>query len=311
MRNIWILTAIRMRLAMRNRAFIFFSLVMPLAFLFVFSTIFGQGIADRVSKLFPSVLALTVMGSFWGLSIQLVLFREQGILRRFHLAPVGPFAMLASSVITNYILTLPTIVVELFLVRFVWHVTNFGNVLGLAVMISLGILTFAAFGLIVASVTNTMQETQVINNLIWFVFLFFSGATFPIAMFPEWLHRASVFLPATHLIIGLQFVFIGGLPLWKVGPEVIALSAGLVMSLFVSTKLFRWEPEAKIDRRAKLIAAAVVIPFLLVGVWENAQGERRRALQDLFSTGQQRNAAPPAPTQSPATQPPAPSSPPR
>ncbi len=311
MRNIWILTAIRMRLAMRNRAFIFFSLVMPLAFLFVFATIFGQGIADKVSKLFPSVLALTVMGSFWGLSIQLVLFREQGILRRFHLAPVGPFAMLASSVITNYILTLPTIAVELFLVRAVWHVQSFGNVFGLLVMISLGIVTFASFGLIVASVTNTMQETQVINNLIWFAFLFFSGATFPIAMFPAWLHGASVFLPATHLVIGLQYVFIGGLPIWKVGPEVLALVAGVVMSLFVSTKLFRWEPEERIDRRAKLIAVTVVIPFLLIGVWENAQGERRRALQQFFEGVKKQESVRPGSSQNPLPQPTSPHSPPR
>ncbi|MCL4522616.1 MAG: ABC transporter permease [Acidobacteria bacterium] len=311
MRNIWILTAIRMRLAMRNRAFIFFSLVMPLAFLFVFASIFGRSMPQQVKYLLPSVLALTVMGSFWGLSIQLVLFREQGILRRFHLAPVGPFAMLASSIITNYVLTIPTIVIELFLVRTVWHVESFGNLLGLVVMISLGVLTFASFGLIVASVTNTMQETQVINNLIWFAFLFFSGATFPIAMFPAWLHRASVFLPATHLIIGLQLVVLGGLPIWKAGPEVVALVTGLVMSLFVSTKLFRWEPEERIDRRAKLIAAAVVIPFLLVGVWENAQSERRRALQSFFGSAQQRESAPPSPSQAPAPQQQPPSAPPR
>ena len=34
------------------------------------------------------VIALTVMGSFWGLSAALVMFREQGILRRFHVTPV-------------------------------------------------------------------------------------------------------------------------------------------------------------------------------------------------------------------------------
>ncbi|MBI1738590.1 MAG: ABC transporter permease [Acidobacteria bacterium] len=211
------MTKIRMRLAMRNRAFMFFSLVMPLAFLFVFATIFGRGDARMISYLMPSVLALTVMGSFWGLSIQLVTFREQGILRQFRLAPVGPFAMLVSSVISNYILTMPTVVIELLLARWVWNVVSFGNVWGLFVMMSLGTVTFASFGLIVASMTNTMQETQVINNAIWFLFLFFSGATFPIVLFPGWLQRVSVFLPATHLIIGLQYVFIGGASLWKVG----------------------------------------------------------------------------------------------
>jgi len=282
LRNIWILTKARMRLAMHNRAFMFFSLVMPLAFLFVFATLFGRGDPHMVGYLFPSVLALTVMGSFWGLSIQLVLFREQGILRRFRLAPVGPFAMLISSVITNYVLTLPTIVLEFALVRWVWHVPSFGNLWGVFVVLSLGTATFAAFGLIVASVTNTMQETQVINNAIWFLFLFFSGATFPIVFFPTWLQRFSVFLPATHLVIGLQYMFIGGASLFRIGPEIVALVAGMVMALFVSTKLFRWEPEEKIERRAKFIAAAVVIPFLLVGIWENAQDARRSELRAIY-----------------------------
>ena len=59
--------------------------------------------------LLASVLSLTVMGSFWGLSVQLVTFREQGILRRFRLTPVGAGAMLASSILSNYLMTLPTI----------------------------------------------------------------------------------------------------------------------------------------------------------------------------------------------------------
>ena len=44
---------------------------------------------QAVPYLLAEVLALTVMGSFWGLSVQLVTFREQGILRRFRVAPVG------------------------------------------------------------------------------------------------------------------------------------------------------------------------------------------------------------------------------
>ena len=298
MRNIWILTEARMRLALRNRAFMFFSLVMPLAFLFVFATIFGRGDPHQVAYLFPSVLALTVMGSFWGLSIQLVLFREQGILRRFRLAPVGPFAMLISSVITNYVLTLPTIVLEFALVRWVWHVPSFGNLWGVFVVLSLGTATFAAFGLIVASVTNTMQETQVINNAIWFLFLFFSGATFPIVFFPAWLQRFSVFLPATHLVIGLQYMFIGSAPLLRIGPEIVALVTGMVTALFVSTKLLRWEPEEKIERRAKFIAAAVVIPFLLVGIWENAQDSRRTELRAIYENVMKRGM--PTPNATPA-----------
>ena len=60
------------------------------------------------------VVALTVMGSFWGLSAALVMFREQGILRRFHVTPVTASDMLASSIVANYVLVAPTVLLPNF-----------------------------------------------------------------------------------------------------------------------------------------------------------------------------------------------------
>src|SRR5262249_33322660 len=148
------------RLAMRNRAFLFFSLIMPITFLFIYAGIFGRGNSQATPYLLAEVLALTVMGSFWGLSVQLVTFREQGILRRFRITPVGASAMLASSLLSNYFMTLPTVVIEFLLARWVFHMTDLGNLTSVFVLITLGTISFASLGLIVASVTNTMQETQ-------------------------------------------------------------------------------------------------------------------------------------------------------
>src|SRR5436309_5632389 len=132
-----------MRLAFRNRAFLFFSLIFPMIFLFLFLGLFARGNAFAVPYMLAHVLALTVMGSFWGLSIQLVTFREQGILRRFRVAPVGPGAMLASSILSNYILTLPTVAIEFALARRIFHMSQWGNVGGVFLLITLGIITFA------------------------------------------------------------------------------------------------------------------------------------------------------------------------
>jgi len=52
-----------MRLAMRNRAFLFFSLIMPISFLFIYAGIFGRGNRQAMPYLLAEVLALTVMGS--------------------------------------------------------------------------------------------------------------------------------------------------------------------------------------------------------------------------------------------------------
>ncbi len=275
---------IRMRLAMRNRAFLFFSLIMPLAFLFIYAGIFGRGRAQAVPYLLGEVLALTVMGSFWGLSVQLVTFREQGILRRFRVTPVSASAMLASSLVSNYFLTLPTIAVEFFLSRSVFHMSGLGNVLSIFVLVTIGTVTFASLGLIVASVTNTMQETQIINQIIWFIFLFISGATIPFPMLPGIVQKVALFLPATYLVSGLQRAMSEKTGLMDLGMYLASLVGCALIAFIISAQLFRWEPESKAPRQAKLWAAAAVLPFLLLGVWENFNGDlRAHAVKNLQS----------------------------
>jgi ABC-2 type transport system permease protein len=280
----WALTVSRMRLAMRNRAFLFFSLIMPLAFLFLYMTLFGRGKVQAVPYLLAMVLALTVMGSFWGLSVQLVTFREQGILRRFRVTPVGASAMLASSLLSNYVLTLPTIAIEFFLSRSVFHMNGLGNVLSIFVLVTVGTVTFASLGLIVASVTNTMQETQIINQIIWFVFLFISGATIPFPMLPGAIQAVAVFLPATYLVSGLQRAMSEKTGVMDLGMYLASLGGCALIAFVISAQLFRWEPESKAPRQAKLWAAAAVIPFLLLGVWETVNGDlRSHAMKNLQS----------------------------
>lgn len=282
MSTTWTLTKMRMRLAVRNRAFFFFSFVMPLLFLFGAITFFAKGRGGVVAYVLGAILTLTVMGSFWGLSVQLVTFREQGILRRFRIAPVKASAMLASSIIANYFLTLPIVVIEIVLCRYAFHLQSWGNLWAIFVLVTLGAAAFAAFGLIVASVTNTMQETQMINNLIWMGFLFLSGATIPLAVFPGWLQRFALFIPATYLATGLEFAATNQAGFAEIVTDVIALALGLWLAFEVSRQLFRWEPEAKAPRRAKLWAVAALVPFLIFGVWENVTGTRLKDINQNY-----------------------------
>jgi len=278
----WTLAKMRIRLAVRNRAFFFFSFVMPLLFLFGAITFFTKGASNWVGYVLGAILTLTVMGSFWGLSVQLVTFREQGILRRFRLAPVKASDMLASSIISNYFLTLPIVVIEIVLCRYAFHLRSWGNLWAIFVLVTLGSAAFAAFGLIVASVTNTMQETQMINNLIWMGFLFLSGATIPLAIFPGWLQRFALFIPATYLATGLEFAATNQASLREIATDAAALALGLWLAFEVSRQLFRWEPEAKAPRRAKMWAAAALVPFIIFGVWENVTGTRLKQINQNY-----------------------------
>jgi hypothetical protein len=148
--------------------------------------------------------------------------------------------------------------------------------------VSFGSAAFSAFGLIVASVTNTMQETQVINQIIWTAFLFLSGATVPLAKFPHWIQGASLFMPATYLASGLEFAATNLASFKEISQDVIALALGLIVAFEISRQLFRWEPEAKVPGRAKLWVLAAMIPFIAFGIYENAFGDRLDRVQYNF-----------------------------
>lgn len=282
MTNFTALTRTRIQLAMRNKMFFFFSVVFPLGIFFLYAGIFARSNPRAVSYFLGPVIAFNVMGSFWGLSAALVMFREQGILRRFHVTPVTATDMLASSLLANFVLTLPTVSIELLLARFAFHVPTLGNVFSLAVLVAVGTVSFGSLGLVVASVTNTMQETQVLNQLIWLPLIFLSGATFPLSYLPNSVQHFSLFLPATYLVTALQSALYESFPVWKLLIQISVLALWAILTFFVAAQLFRWEPEIKIPRKAKLWALATALPFFLLGAWENGNGDILKQAQAAF-----------------------------
>ena len=60
---------------------------------------------------------------------------------------------------------------------------------------------------------------------------------------------------------------------FSLGVEIGSLLAWGALAFFISSQLFRWEPEAKLPRNAKLWALATILPFVLLGFWENHNGQ--------------------------------------
>jgi hypothetical protein len=156
---------------------------------------------------------------------------------------------------------------------------DWGNLWAIFVLVTFGSAAFSSFGLIVASVTNTMQETQVINQLIWTAFLFLSGATVPLAVFPFWIQRAALFMPATYLATGLESATTNLASSGEIATDVVALAIGILVAFEISRRIFRWEPEAKVSGRAKIWVVVAMLPFLAFGIYENVTGTRLTRVQ--------------------------------
>jgi ABC-type multidrug transport system permease subunit len=260
---------INLKLTARDRLALFFQYLFPLAFFFIFAQSFQARQGGTITQVATMVLILGVLGSgFFGAGIRAVQDREMGILRRFKVAPMSAAPILVASMVTGWLNYIPAAALIVLLSHFVYGMPMPRHWLSLLALLSLAIVSFRSVGLIVASVVNSIQESQILIQLLYLPMLFLSGATFPLTMLPPWLQVVAQFMPATYLYTGMQGIMIRDESLAASLEAVAGLSITLVVATFVSVKLFRWEKEEKVRASAKLWLAAVLTPFLLLGGWQ-------------------------------------------
>lgn len=263
------LIALNLKLALREKSVIFFNYLFPLIFFFIFGQAMHAERGAAMTIVISMVLIIGILGNgLFGAGIRSVQEREANILRRYKVTPITPAPLLIASAVTGWILYMPNVLLIFALAHFMYGMPWPQSMVSILIFITVAIIGFRAIGLILASVVNSMQESQLLVQLIYLPMLFLSGATFPLAMFPPWLLVVTQFVPATYMVVGIQ-----GMLLRKEGiaaniQPTLALALTAAVGLFISYKLFRWEKEEKMRASAKLWLAAVLTPFLLLGFWQ-------------------------------------------
>ncbi len=269
MKTYWAYIRASLRLTLREKSVLFFNYLLPLLFFIVFAQSFGAARGGAISQVITMVLIMGVLGSgFFGAGLRAVQERELNILRRFKVAPITPLPILVSSLVTGVITYLPSLAMVLLIARFYYGMPLPARLGSLVAMLTLGLVAFRSVGLTIAAVANSMQESQMIIQLLYLPMLFLSGATFPVSMLPDWLQVAAQFLPATYLYTGLNGILVRHEGLAENWIPVCGMLATTAVALLLGVKLFRWEKEEKLPGKAKMWLAAVLLPFLAMGVWQ-------------------------------------------
>jgi imidazolonepropionase-like amidohydrolase len=216
--------------------------------------------------------------------------REENILRRYKVMPITPVPLLAASIVTGVILYVPSVALMLFLAHQMYGMPMPPNLFSLFIFVCLAAAAFRALGLIVAAVVNSMQESNIITQIIYMPMLFLSGATIPLGFMPEWLQVVAQFIPTTYLVTGIAGILQRGEPITQNLKPVGALLVTMLVALFIATKLFRWEKEERLRPSAKLWVLVVLLPFILLGVWE-AHSRQELAKSRVLERERDRNHA--------------------
>jgi imidazolonepropionase-like amidohydrolase/ABC-type multidrug transport system permease subunit len=255
-------------LTFRDRSVLFFNYLFPLIFFFLFGQLMHAERGGAVFQIVNMSLTIGVLASgLFGAGMRSVMDREQNILRRFKVAPISPAPILVSQLVTGLVHFIPVTFVTLILARIVYKMPPLAHPISLYVFVLLGLIAFRGIGSIVGSVANSMAESQIIVQLLYFPLLFLGGATFPIAVMPKWVQTVTDFIPSSYVSTGLTAILEGTDTIFDQLSAVAVLLLTGFIGTFLAMKLFRWEKDEKMKPAAKLWIAAVLVPFFIMGAW--------------------------------------------
>jgi ABC-2 type transport system permease protein len=167
-----------------------------------------------------------------------VVYREQGILRRFRAAPLRPAAIIGAQVIIYFVVTVLGVALLVAAAYFFYDAHLPEAPLEVFAAFCLSLASFLAIGFVLASITPTARTTQIVAMAIFYPMLFLGGAGVPRQVMPETIRAISEFLPLTHVNILISDLWFGDG--WNL-VSVAVLSAMLVIGIVVSSRAFRWE----------------------------------------------------------------------
>ncbi len=239
----------------RNRQARFFTLALPLLFLVIFVSIFGNDyVGDTHIKAstyyVPGISALAIIAaSFVNLVISIVVLREEGILKRRRATPVPAWALIAGRTLMAIGVSLTSMIVLLLVGRFAYGVRlPTRTIPGVALTAVVGSISFCVLAYAFSSAISNEDAAQPMVQAVMLPLYFISGVFIPPGQIPSWLHRVAEFFPVEHLAHGLQHAYdpatTGVGIVWA---DIGALALWGVIGLVVALRRFSWLPKAASD----------------------------------------------------------------
>lgn len=234
----------------RNPAAIFFTVLFPLIFLFVFATFFGdQTIKELGVKgstyYVPSIIALSVIAAtLVSLAFRLTEARESGLLKRVRGTPLPAASFVAGRVGNSLVVSGLMVVLVGAIGRVAYGVrVPTSQLPAILIAVAVGAVSFSCLGFALAAVIPNEDAAPAITNAVVFPLYFLSGIFVPENQIPAGVLQFADLFPIRHFFEALFAAYDpattgSGIEL---GHLAVVGAWGLA-GLLVALKWFRWQP---------------------------------------------------------------------
>jgi ABC-2 type transport system permease protein len=234
----------------RNPASVFFTVMLPLIFLFIFATIFGNDeIEERGVKTttyyVPAIVALAVISATTqSLAINLTQDRERGLLKRVRGTPLPTATFVAGRVGNSLVVSVLMVVLVSLIGKLVYDVSLPDETIpAILVTLAVGAFAFCCIGFALAAAIPSEDAAPAVTNAVVLPLYFISGIFIPDSEIPSGVLSVADAFPIRHFF---EAFFTAWDPNttgsgFELGDLAIVAAWGAV-GLIIALRFFRWEP---------------------------------------------------------------------
>jgi len=173
-------------------------------------------------------------------AINLVIEREQGLLRRLASAPISPGSLVFGKWLGRMALALVQIAFAMLAGR-VFFSMDWGRSLPMVVLVLIGWAAFtASLAVLLSSLTRTAAQTSGVGVLTTMLLAALGGCWWPIEITPDWMQSLSKLLPTGWAMDAMHKLINFGDPAVSAVPHLTAMAVGALLIGWVGTRMFRY-----------------------------------------------------------------------
>ncbi|MHB8568460.1 MAG: ABC transporter permease [Nitrososphaerales archaeon] len=168
-------------------------------------------------------------------------YKKTKLFKQLSLTPLTKGEWLASKVIWYVILSAISFVLMVFVGTFAFG-AHVAVTFWIIPFLVLGPLLFVSLGMLVGTVTKSVESAGVVGNIITFPMMFLSGTFFPVSAMPTYLQGFAHVLPLYYLIDGLNEVMIyDNYSQALIDAAILLVLSSLIFALAI--RFFKWRED--------------------------------------------------------------------
>jgi ABC-2 type transport system permease protein len=237
----------------RDPASVFFTVLLPIIFLFIFATIFGNDEIEELGGIktttyyVPAILALAVISAtLVSPAISLTEDRESGVLKRLRGTPLPSSVFIAGRVGNALVISVLMAVIVTGIGKLVYDVSVPGATMpAVLVTLAVGAASFACLGFAMTVIIPTEDAAPAITNAISLPLYFISGIFIPESEIPDGVLQVADVFPVRPFFEAFFHAFDPATTGagFEFGHLAVVAGWGLA-GLVVAALFFRWTPRA-------------------------------------------------------------------